>query len=96
MEQEQQEVVSEKPKRKVGFAAMTPEKQREICSKGGKAAHEKGKAHEFTAEEARAAGKKGGFIVSRDRAHMSAIGSRGGSSAGRIWQVPQLSKGDGE
>jgi general stress protein YciG len=43
-----------------GFASMPPEKQREIASKGGKAAHEKGTAHEFTSEEAREAGRKGG------------------------------------
>lgn len=43
-----------------GFAAMDQEKQREIASKGGKAAHEKGTAHEFTSEEAREAGQKGG------------------------------------
>lgn len=39
---------------------MDPEKQREIASQGGKAAHEKGTAHEFTPEEAREAGRKGG------------------------------------
>ena len=43
-----------------GFAAMDADKQREIASKGGRAAHEKGTAHEFTSEEARAAGRKGG------------------------------------
>jgi len=43
-----------------GFAAMDPEKQREIASKGGRAAHESGNAHEFTSEEAREAGRKGG------------------------------------
>src|SRR5262245_17052464 len=47
-------------KSKRGFASMSPEKQREIASKGGKAAHAKGTAHEFTPEEARAAGRKGG------------------------------------
>lgn len=45
---------------KRGFASMDAEKQREIASKGGKAAHEKGTAHEFTSEEAREAGRKGG------------------------------------
>ena len=39
---------------------MDPQKQREIASKGGKAAHQKGTAHEFTTEEARVAGRKGG------------------------------------
>jgi general stress protein YciG len=43
-----------------GFASMDPNKQREIASKGGKAAHQKGTAHEFTSEEAREAGRKGG------------------------------------
>lgn len=43
-----------------GFASMDAEKQREIASKGGKAAHEKGTAHEFNSAEAREAGHKGG------------------------------------
>jgi hypothetical protein len=41
---------------------MSPEKQREIASKGGRAAHEKGTAHEWTPDEARQAGRKGGQI----------------------------------
>lgn len=61
-----------------GFAAMDEGKQRAIASKGGKAAHERGTAHEFTPEEARAAGKKGGEVVSKNRAHMAQIGRRGG------------------
>lgn len=50
------------PRRKErrGFASMSPEKQREIASKGGRAAHMKGTAHEWTSAEARAAGQKGG------------------------------------
>lgn len=47
-------------KRKQGFAAMDPQRQREIASLGGRAAHDKGTAHEFTSEEAREAGRKGG------------------------------------
>ncbi|MDB5932402.1 MAG: hypothetical protein JWR60_4109 [Polaromonas sp.] len=43
-----------------GFAAMDPERQREIASEGGKAAHQSGNAHEFNSEEAREAGRKGG------------------------------------
>ncbi len=43
---------------KRGFAVLSPEKKREIASMGGKAAHEHGRAHRFTSEEARAAGKK--------------------------------------
>ncbi|HET7622967.1 MAG TPA: KGG domain-containing protein [Gemmatimonadaceae bacterium] len=65
-----------------GFAAMDPSKQREIASKGGRAAHAQGTAHEFSAEEARQAGRKGGQAVSRDREHMSAIGRKGGEARG--------------
>jgi len=57
---------------------MDLSKQREIASKGGKAAHAQGRAHEFTADEARAAGRKGGESVSRNREHMAAIGREGG------------------
>jgi general stress protein YciG len=49
-----------------GFASMDRAKQREIASKGGKAAHQKGTAHEWTSEEARDAGRKGG-IASHQR-----------------------------
>ena len=49
-------------KERRGFASMSVDKQREIASKGGRAAHEKGTAHEWTADEARAAGRKGGQI----------------------------------
>jgi uncharacterized protein len=73
---------------KRGFASMDSTKQREIASKGGRAAHAKGTAHEFTADEARVAGRKGGEAVSRDRAHMSAIGREGGHSRGRSRQQP--------
>jgi len=75
---------------KRGFASMDASKQREIASKGGRAAHAKGTAHEFTSDEARVAGRKGGEAVSRDRAHMSAIGREGGHSRGRTRQ-PGLS-----
>jgi len=75
---------------KRGFASMDRAKQREIASKGGRAAHQKGTAHEFTSEEARVAGRKGGEAVSRDRAHMSAIGREGGHSRGRSRQTPPV------
>ena len=66
-----------------GFASMDRERQREIASKGGKAAHRKGTAHQWTADEAREAGKKGGTIVSRDREHMAMIGRAGGAASQR-------------
>ena len=59
-------------KERRGFASMSPEKQREIASKGGRAAHEKGTAHEWTAEEARAAGRKGGQISRGGRGRLPA------------------------
>jgi general stress protein YciG len=74
---------SERPKSNRGFASMDLGKQREIASKGGKAAHAQGRAHEFSADEARVAGRKGGEVVSRDRAHMAAIGRAGGQARGR-------------
>jgi general stress protein YciG len=52
--------VFEVRKARRGFASMSPEKQREIASKGGRAAHAKGTAHEWSADEARRAGRKGG------------------------------------
>ena len=64
-----------------GFASMDQHRQKEIARKGGRAAHEKGKAHEFTPDEARAAGRKGGEKVSLNRKHMAEIGRRGGRSS---------------
>jgi uncharacterized protein len=69
-------------KSKRGFASMDANRQREIASKGGRAAHAKGTAHEWSSDEARVAGRKGGEVVSRDRAHMAAIGREGGESRG--------------
>ena len=61
-----------------GFASMDRAKQREIASKGGKAAHQKGTAHEWTSEEARDAGRKGGIASHRRRREQMGLG---GSSA---------------
>jgi len=55
------------PKEDRGFASMDRAKQREIASKGGRAAHAKGTAHEWTSEEAREAGRKGGKASHRRR-----------------------------
>jgi general stress protein YciG len=71
------------PQRRRGFASMDSERQREIAAKGGKAAHAYGRAHEFTADEARAAGRKGGESISKDRRHMAEIGRLGGLSRNR-------------
>ena len=66
------ELVVRKPR---GFATMSRERLLEICSKGGKAAHAYGVAHEFNSEEARAAGRKGGQAHTRE--HMRTIGIKG-------------------
>jgi general stress protein YciG len=55
-------MINAERKERRGFASMSPEKQREIASKGGRAAHQKGTAHEWTSDEARNAGRKGGQI----------------------------------
>jgi general stress protein YciG len=68
--------MSSERKERRGFASMSAEKQREIASKGGRAAHEKGTAHEWTADEARSAGRKGGQV------------SRGGR--GRLVVPPEM------
>src|SRR5262249_61232059 len=61
-------------KERRGFASMSPEKQREIASKGGRAAHEKGTAHEWTADEARNAGRKGGQVSRGGRGRLVVTG----------------------
>jgi len=66
---------------KRGFAGMDPETQRTIASQGGRAAHRQGTAHEFTPDEARVAGRKGGEVVSRNRQHMAEIGRKGGQNS---------------
>ena len=63
-----------------GFASMDPQRQREIASEGGRAAHEKGTAHEFTSEEAREAGRKGGMARSANRRKAMESGSSHGNS----------------
>lgn len=73
---------------KRGFAAMGRDTQRAIASKGGKAAHAPGaahKAHEFTADEARAAGRKGAAatLARHGSGHMAAIGRKGGLARGK-------------
>jgi general stress protein YciG len=64
-------VVNSERKERRGFASMSPEKQREIASKGGRAAHEKGTAHEWTADEARSAGRRGGQVSRGGRGRLN-------------------------
>ena len=88
--------MSEKEKR--GFASMDAQKQRDIASKGGRAAHEKGTAHEFDSSEAKAAGRKGGRVAhERGTAHeftsqeARTAGRKGGQSRGKRTQMQQPS-----
>ena len=73
-----------------GFASMDRAKQREIASKGGKAAHQKGTAHEWTSEEARDAGRKGGIASHRRRREQMA-NQAGGGNAG-----PEMTRSESE
>jgi general stress protein YciG len=61
---------------------MDRAKQREIASKGGKAAHQKGTAHEWTSEEAREAGRKGGMASHRRRSELTGSGSENAQNMG--------------
>ncbi len=57
----------DKPRKRRGFAAMDPKLVSELATRGGKAAHRAGTAHEFTSEEARIAGRKGGLATHAKR-----------------------------
>lgn len=59
--------MEEKVKQRRGFAAMDPERQRQVASLGGKGAHLRGTAHQWTSEEAKLAGRKGGLASSGKR-----------------------------
>ena len=72
---------------KRGFAALDPAERRALASKGGTTAHRKGVAHEFTPDEARIAGSKGGHAVSQNREYMAEIGRRGGFARSRSKQA---------
>ena len=78
---EQQQSQEPKPKRRRGFAAMDRAKVIEIAHKGGVAVHEKGTAHRFTSEEARAAGRKGGRAPHRVRGRKLPSTGTGGTPA---------------
>ena len=63
---------------------MSPEKQREIASKGGRAAHQKGTAHEWTSDEARSAGRKGGQISRGGRGRLVTPSAADGNNLGTV------------
>ena len=65
-------IPEEMPRRRRGFAAMDPKLVSELATRGGRAAHRAGTAHEFSSEEARIAGRKGGMAThARRRARMN-------------------------
>ncbi len=72
---------------------MDRAKQREIASKGGRAAHQKGTAHEWTSEEAREAGRKGGMASHRHRSEMT--GSQGDETAPNLESSDLSARDDG-
>jgi general stress protein YciG len=81
-------VTTERKERR-GFASMSTEKQREIASKGGRAAHEKGTAHEWTADEARNAGRKGGQVSRGGRGRLIVPADATPIAAGTIAEVAE-------
>jgi hypothetical protein len=74
---------------------MSPEKQREIASKGGRAAHEKGTAHEWTADEARNAGRKGGQVSRGGRGRL-VVSEEGPLAAGSANGPSTVDTGTGQ
>ena len=86
--------MTEHRKERRGFASMSPEKQREIASKGGRAAHEKGTAHEWTADEARNAGRKGGQVRRGGRGRL-VVSAESPSAASPESPVPGALDGSG-
>lgn len=86
-EQRRREIASEggKASHQRGTAhEFSPDEARMAGRKGGRAAHARGRAHVFNSDEARMAGRKGGAEVSKDRAHMSAIGRKGGERSREV------------
>jgi general stress protein YciG len=88
----------QRPRKRRGFAAMDPRKVSEIASKGGKAAHRAGTAHEFTPEEAREAGRKGGYAThaKRKAASTSSAPPPPQSSSEEAAPESEQSEGEGE
>ncbi len=80
-------------KERRGFASMSPERQREIASKGGRAAHEKGTAHEWNADEARSAGRKGGQVSRGGRGRLPDP-VPGASVAPDVMEIPAVPGAD--
>jgi general stress protein YciG len=76
-----------------GFASMDRAKQREIASKGGKAAHQKGTAHEWTSEEARDAGRKGGIASHQRRREQGTPPDRRSMESGQDHEIGLESAG---
>lgn len=72
--------MSDGDKKLQGFACLSPEARKEMAGKGGKKVWAMNKAHRFTSDAARAAGRLGGLKVSEDKAYMAALGRKGGQA----------------
>lgn len=79
-----------------GFAVMDPTRQREIASKGGRASHAKGTGHEWNAEAAREAGRKGGLASRGGRGRAKAEGVGATASAPEASATPAAHAEDGD
>jgi general stress protein YciG len=90
------EKTEERRPRRRGFAAMDRDRVKEIASKGGKAAHAAGTAHQFTSDEARVAGRKGGMAPHARRGGVRRRPVEGGASANNAQQGQSVESGRGE
>ena len=83
----------ERRPRRRGFAAMDRDRVKEIASKGGKAAHAAGTAHQFSSDEARNAGRKGGMAPHARRGGVRRLPSEGGPPADPAGSAQQRGEG---
>ncbi len=81
--------MNEQRKERRGFASMSSDKQREIASKGGRAAHQKGTAHEWSSDEARDAGRKGGMASRGGRGKLPVTSSSSLDSPSQVDSTEQ-------
>lgn len=82
----------DKPQAPWGFARVPKETLRQWASLGGKVAQHNRSAHRFTSETARAAGKRGGEAIAKDREHMRELGRRGGAARANARKAAQATQ----
>ena len=91
-EPEAEAASDEKPKLRRGFALIPKETLRQWASLGGKVSQQEKNAHRFTVETARAAGKRGGEAIAKDREYMRALGRRGGVAKAKARKAAQATQ----